>query len=237
MTHDRQGPLFVRSESDRYFERNQSAYAQIDPDRDLPLRVLDLYGLTPRSVLDVGAANGVRLAALCRRTGARGVALEPSWNALMDGKARFPNISFTRGVADRLPFADGSFDLVAISYVLHWIDRGRLLAAATELDRVLQDRGVLLLVDFHPSNLTRVPYHHVASGEVYTFKQNYGALFVATGLYHEIAHLTTASESGALVQDAAEWNRCGVWLLRKDLGSQYVDGTVPGPARPGAPHP
>ena len=80
------------------------------------------------------------------------------------------------------------------------------------------------------TNLTRVPYHHLRGREVYTYKQSYGAAFVATGLYHEVAHLTSARMVGA-PQDTDESERHGLWLLRKDLSGHYVDGTFAGAPR------
>jgi hypothetical protein len=58
---------------------------------------MELYHLRPSSVLEIGAANGFRLAVISERYGARVVAVEPSVEAIVDGKARFPCVEFVGG--------------------------------------------------------------------------------------------------------------------------------------------
>src|SRR4051812_29399517 len=92
-----QDNLFMESEGDRWFERNRAALHGFDAASDWPLKLIDLYGLQPESVLEIGAASGFRLAALHSRSGARVVAVEPSAQAILEGKASFPMVTFVRG--------------------------------------------------------------------------------------------------------------------------------------------
>lgn len=55
------------------------------------------------------------------------------------------NVAFQRGDAERLPFPDGSFDLVTCRYAAHHFPRPA--AAAGEMARVLAPGGRVLLVD------------------------------------------------------------------------------------------
>src|SRR5262249_7393057 len=73
-----QDAVFVAAEADRWFTRNREALNGLDLDRDPPLRLVSLYRLAAKNVLEIGASNGFRLAELARRTGARAVAVEPS---------------------------------------------------------------------------------------------------------------------------------------------------------------
>lgn len=220
-----QDELFAAFEGNRWFARNKGALQQYDIASDMPLRLLSLYDLHPKQVLEVGAANGFRLAALAERYGARAVAVEPSTDAIAHGRAVFPNIHFVHGEAQTLPLKD-SFDLVIINFVLHWVDRCHLFRVMAELDRVLADGGYLLIGDFCPSRPTRVPYHHYTDVAVYTYKQNYAAPFLTSGLYHLVSFLTSDHASKTTRGEICEHERVGTWLLRKQLSENYYERTT-----------
>ena len=135
---------------------------------------------------------------------------------MLNGKASFPFITFIRGTASAVPLRE-SFDLVIVNFVFHWIDRQSLLRAVAEVDRLVRDGGYLLIGDFYPANQLQVRYHHLKDEEVYTYKQNYAATFLASGLYHPVSFLTADHATKELQARAAENERIGAWLLRKEL--------------------
>lgn len=216
-----QDEVFVQSEGDRWFDRNRAALHGFDPSADLPVRLLELYGLRPLSVLEVGAANGARLAAIHRITGARTLAVEPSAQAIRDGRSHFPSVTFVRGTADSVPLKD-RYDLVIVNFVFHWIDRLTLLRSVAEVDRLVRDGGFLIVGDFQPANRLSVRYHHRTDHAVHTYKQNYAELFLAAGLYHPVALLTAHHSDKKLDAEAPEGERVGAWLLRKQMREHYV---------------
>jgi trans-aconitate methyltransferase len=216
-----QDDVFARGEGDQWFERNRAALDGFDAERDLPLKVVQLYGLAPRSVIEVGASNGARLGALVQRYGARAVGVEVSAKAVADGKARYPAVDFVRASAADVRLSE-QFDLVIVNFVFHWIDRERLMQSIAAVDALVADGGHLLIGDFQPSNFTRTHYHHRADVEVWTYKQSYAASFLASGLYHAVCMLSTNHGSTSLTADVDEANRSSVWLLRKALHAHYV---------------
>ena len=216
-----QDNVFARSEGDRWFERNRKALDGFDTAADLPLKILGLYDLHPERVVEIGAANGFRLAAIHARTGAAVFAVEPSAEAILNGKATFPCVTFVRGTAASVPLTE-TFTLVIVNFVFHWIDRASLLRAVAEVDRLVQDDGYLLIGDFHPSNQLQVRYHHLAEEQLFTYKQNYAATFLASGLYHPVALLTGHHAVKKPDPAVAEADRIGTWLLRKQTGGHYV---------------
>jgi SAM-dependent methyltransferase len=220
-----QDRLFSDFEGDRWFQRNQRLLNAFDTSADLPLKLIFLYGLTPERVLEIGAANGFRLAAIHQRTGAETVAVEPSAQAVLNGKASFPFITFIRGTASAVPLRD-AFDLVIVNFVFHWIDRQSVLRAVAEVDRLVRDGGYLLIGDFQPVNQVQVRYHHLEDQEVYTYKQNYAATFLASALYHPVALLTAHHATKELQASVAENDRIGAWLLRKELSGHYLKSGV-----------
>jgi ubiquinone/menaquinone biosynthesis C-methylase UbiE len=110
------------------------------------------------AVLDVGCATGNLALAAKRRVGrdapVHGVDPSPSMIARARSKARRgrARVVFDVAVAQELPFADRSFDVVLCTLVAHQLphaDRRRCLA---EMHRVLRPSGRLLLVDLATSN-------------------------------------------------------------------------------------
>lgn len=214
--------IFAQTEGDRWFERNRASLTSCDVEHDFPLRLIELYSLRPRSVLEIGASNGFRVAALAARGVRDAVAVEASAAAIRDGAARFPDVQFIRATADAIPL-HRTFELVIVNFVLHWVDRTRLLTSVGEIDRLVADGGYLLLGDFHPARPTRVPYHHLPDQAVYTYKQAYGIVFRASGLYQPIAMLSGDHTGHELRANVPEDDRVATWLLRKSLQGNYTE--------------
>lgn len=106
-----------------------------------------------KRVLEVGCGTGELLRAVSR--GARparlvGLDPDPAMLAQAEAKLRAAGVEaeLTRGFAEGLPFADGAFDLVLSSLMLHHLDAPTKRAALREWRRVLAPGGALVLVDF-----------------------------------------------------------------------------------------
>ena len=105
---------------------------------DSMLDVAAAYLSPDSAVLDVGCRDGAHLAELVRRTGARGVGIDPV--------ARFPDVPGVRldqGVAEALPYADGEFDLVWCRDVIESIEA--IDDAFAEMARVVRPAGRVFL--------------------------------------------------------------------------------------------
>jgi demethylmenaquinone methyltransferase / 2-methoxy-6-polyprenyl-1,4-benzoquinol methylase len=100
-------------------------------------------------VLDLAAGTGTSSLPFHRR-GVRVVPCDFSLGMLRVGKRRLPQLGFTAGDALALPFADGSFDAVTISFGLRNVaDPDRALA---EMLRVTRPGGRLVVCEFsHPT--------------------------------------------------------------------------------------
>lgn len=225
-----QHDIFLNGEADAWFARNQHV---LTPEHlfehDLVLRLVERVDLDAAShVLEVGAANGFRLAAIRDRYGSSAVAVDPSARALADGRKRFPEIRHVRGLAHELSeFPDQFFNLVIVNFVLHWVDRAMLLKTAAEMDRVLKDGGHLVVSDFYPDRPQRVAYHHLPGADTWTYKQNYAQLWLATNTYAEVAALTFHHGTHAVSEDIAPAHRAKVYLLRKSLRDLYPAVALP----------
>jgi hypothetical protein len=119
---------------------------------------------------------------------------------------------------------------VIVNFVLHWVDRSVLFASLARIDAMVRDGGHLIIGDFSPSHPTRTRYHHLPSESVYTYKQNYASIFTASCMYDEVAMVMGSHGAETFAAAPAERDRSAVWLLRKRLAGQHVDGQVTPPA-------
>jgi SAM-dependent methyltransferase len=230
MEYVSQDSLFDQGEADRWFQRNRDAILSRDLTADDPPMLLLLAsGLRPTNCLEVGASNGFRLEAIRQRLGCRVTAVEPSEEAIRDGRERFSQVRFVRGLAhDLTGLADGEFDLVVVSFVLHWVDRAWLLRTVAELDRVLADGGHVLLADFDPGGPQRVAYHHLPGQDVWTYKQDYPALWQASCLYRTVERRAFDHRSHRFGESIPPEHHCVAAMLRKDARGIYQEARLPG---------
>ena len=100
-------------------------------------------------VLDLGAGTGTSSLPFAE-AGAEVVPCDFSLGMLKEGKKRHPELPLTAGDATRLPFADGVFDAVTISFALRNVHDPD--AALRELWRVTRPGGRLVVCEFsHPT--------------------------------------------------------------------------------------
>lgn len=116
-------------------------------------RVADRLGdLQDKAVLDIACGTGQWLEELSRR-GARASGLDISARAIMLAHQRLPQAELHEGVAERLPFADASFDLVTCMGSLeHFLDQP---SALREMHRVVGAAGRVLILVPNADFLTR----------------------------------------------------------------------------------
>lgn len=118
----------MKSDYDRLAE-DYARHRSINP------RVLEALaretGTAAARVLEVGAGTGNYILALVERTGCEGHGVEPSREMRGRAEARGGKVAFKEGAAERLDYADDSFDLVFSVDVIHHVrDRARFFAEA-----------------------------------------------------------------------------------------------------------
>lgn len=211
-----QDNIFLNYEGDNWFKRNMSSLLKTDT-HDLIIEMIQLYNISPKNVLEIGASNGWRLNEINKRYGSVCVAVEPSELAIKDGEERYPHVKFQRAVVNELPFANNQkFDLIIINFVFHWIGREQLLKSVSEIDRVLSDGGFLIIGDFMPDSPNKVKYHHIKDKNVWTYKQDYAEIFTSSNVYKLIGLITGHHETRELDPLTDNKSRIAVTLLRKD---------------------
>ena len=134
--------------------------APLDPAEEDDRSYIQLYDvvargapLAGRDLLEVGCGRGGGAAYVARAFGPRRVVavdLSPRAIAFCRGRFRQPNLSFEVGDAERLPFADGTFDAILNVESSHCYGRFDLFLG--EVRRVLRPGGHFLYADFRPED-------------------------------------------------------------------------------------
>lgn len=110
-------------------------------------RVAALGSVAGRAVLDIGAGNGglCIATALSGAASVSGIEFEASRIQLARKWAQCRNVEveFRQGVAEKLPFADASFDVVFLSSVIEHVQDQKL--TIREMSRVLRPGGLFFL--------------------------------------------------------------------------------------------
>jgi len=105
------------------------------------------------SALDLGSGDGKLAAALVRHGVPDVWALDPSPYLLQIGAQAHSRVRFVHGVAERLPFADGRFDAIGVSFLFHELPPRYADEAIRECARALRPGGRLVLCEPSPEQL------------------------------------------------------------------------------------
>lgn len=208
--------VWWNSEADAYERRNPSAPG-LDPSI---IEVIARYVSAGDTILEVGCGSAANLRALESRFLGQisCFGCDPSLSAIEHGRARDPKHQLARATADSLPYASASFDVVLISFVLHWVDPELLFQTVAEVDRVLRDcregrPGILAIADFAPSVPQSRPYRHYEG--LRTFKMDFSGLWTAHPGYRCV-------ETKIFGDSADEDERRGLSILAKSLDAGYA---------------
>ncbi len=123
-------------------------------------RVATVKAVNPHAgerILDIAAGTGTSSIALAK-SGAEVIALDFSAGMVEEGRRRHPDMTFVQGDAEKLPFGDGEFDAVTISFGLRNVQNPDV--ALAEMYRVLKPGGRVVICEFSrpPVAILRVGY-------------------------------------------------------------------------------
>ncbi len=213
----KQRDIFLASEGDAWFERNQAAVASSD--NVWHRRIIELLGSLlstdllatspPPRLLEVGCANGALLQTIQTDLEVACWGLEPSPAAVADAVER--GLKVVRGTADRLEFPDASFDVVIYGFCLYLCDVEDYERIMAECERVLTANGFVIILDFFADMPHSNQYHHYAG--VKTHKADWAALFQKHSQYVRLHHTIGGHHGGHFTLAREEW--VGLTLLAK----------------------
>lgn len=174
-----QKSVFLKSEGDRWHDRNM-ADANLDRlKRDPVMQCLRELNVKDCSVLEVGCGNGWRLEQIRSNFNSSVYGVEPSGKAVDEGKSK--GIEIIQTTADNLVYND-SFDIIILGYCMYLCDRRDLFKIGYEVDRCLSDGGMVIIYDFYSQLPYFNEYSHVEG--VKSFKFDYKKMFAWNPEYH-----------------------------------------------------
>ena len=100
---------------------------------------------TGERILDVAAGTGASAAPMAKQ-GALVTCLDLSEGMIEEGRRRHPDLEFVHGSAEKLPFEDGTFDAITITFGLRNVQQPK--AALAEFYRVLKPGGRVVVCEF-----------------------------------------------------------------------------------------
>jgi len=190
---------FIETEGNAWFARNRERLGAHDPVSEM----IDELGLNPKSVLEIGCANGWRLKKLYELYGCEVRGIDVSAAAV---EAReVPTIQV--GWADALPYLNRSFDLVIFGFCLYVTDPSEWLRIAAESDRVLKHGGHIIIHDFADEGRDFARHYKHRSG-VFAYHVNWRRFWLAHPWYRDLISRTSADDL--------------VSVLRKDINAIAV---------------
>jgi len=212
-----QDEVFKAFEGDNYFNRNKMDLKQKNLKNDIVLKMINLFNIAPKKVLELGCANGYRLNYLQKNLKCQCYGVDCSKMAIADGQKRYKGVKLSCSGVENLIFKNGFFDLVIINFLLHWVERKILPCIISEADRVLKNKGLLIIGDFFPLSPVKKGYHHLKNGMVYTYKDDYSGMFEGLGYYQNIGRISAECNSKRILAEVEYDVRLKTDLLKKDL--------------------
>lgn len=146
--------------------------------------ILAIASIKPGStVLDVGCGPGGLTIDAKKRAGPGGevFGLDASVEMIeearrMASKAHLA-VNFEAGLAEKMPYEDGKFDVVLSRLAFHHLPGELLTSSIAEIYRVLKPGGVCMVVDFDPNTVPHFSYLRLH------FKPGHPIMKVDTGKY------------------------------------------------------
>jgi SAM-dependent methyltransferase len=188
----RQADIFLDCEGNNWYARNKDRLGG----RDIVSFLIEATSIVPTNVIEVGCANGWRLAKLREKYNCKVLGIEPSEAACIDAIQTL-KVPVLQSTADTLPAVDQTFDLIIYGFCLYMTDPDEWFRIAYEADRVLQDGGYIVIHDFEPFSPYARPYEH--RKELLAYHVNFSKLWLGHPLYHlHSRHVGTDEDLGTV---------------------------------------
>lgn len=210
-----QAELWKSSEADAWHKRNK--YKLRATASDPVMSALLRAGIYPKSVFEVGCANGYRLAYMRDMWNIEVNGCDLSTAAIQDGLETYGLELLWREASRLKGVRNKSYDMVIYGFCLYQCDPEDLFSIVLEGDRILKDDGYLVVYDFLPDHPHVKKYAHEPS--LKTFKHDYASLWLANPAYKMAHQSIFAHEADESIIDHN--NRVAVTILKKEVVNAF----------------
>ena len=160
-----------------------------------------------QTILDLAAGTGASSVPLAA-SGATVVCTDLSLGMLVEGHKRHPELTFVAGDALHLPYADGAFDTVTISFGLRNVEN--TVGALREMRRVTKPGGQIVICEFStPTNKAFRKLYELYQGTVMPLGSKLSSNAPAYDYLVESIRDWPAQAELADLLDAAGWQAVG----------------------------
>jgi len=187
--------VFTEEDADWWWIRNEHKVGLFPfGERDPVLDIVYTLQLRPENALEIGCANGWRLRELNREYGTKIAGTELSKRAR---NRRESVIKKARQPFSLFDFKTDTFDTVILGFCMYLMNRDDLFMVAREVDRVLQDRGYVIIHDFIEVAPQSFVYKH--NPKLRSYKMDYAKMFLWNPAYRALGN-TPKAQDGSMVR-------------------------------------
>jgi len=208
--------FFLQDEGNQWYLRNKNAV--LNKSSDPVIDLLSQRQLKPKNVLEIGCCNGWRLSIIHELFHSSCYGLDPSGQAIIEGRETYPSLNLVQGTADTIPFNDKKFDLIIFGFCLYLCDRKDLFKIVYEVDKYLNEKGHLIIYDFEPPFPYKNKYQYKEG--IFSYKMNYSNLFLSNPSYFLVAKNMITHSGFEKIEEPNE--RVSVTLMMKSTSVDYI---------------
>lgn len=172
--------ILKQKEADNYFIRKNKLFSS--PVNNKIEEFLALCNLKVSSILEIGCANGYKLAKyqkMLKLKSCFGVDL--SKKAIKDGKKRYKKINFRNLSSLEIDKIKPKFDMIICGFFLYQLDREDIFLQFDKIFKKLNNSGYLLIEDFDPLfNHSNKSLHNK---KLKSYKMSFDNFLVQSGLF------------------------------------------------------
>jgi ubiquinone/menaquinone biosynthesis C-methylase UbiE len=176
----KQSLIFLGSEGNNYFKRNQS----VEIKKDIPFLEIEKIirkkgNFKNLNILEIGCSSGLRLSKIQKKYKCNCYGLEPSKLAIKKNLNK--KVIIVNGTADKIKFPKNKFDIIFFGFCLYVVDLEDLFKIADETNRVIKKNGHIIIWDFYSKKFKRVKYKH--DKRVFSIKYKFYKIFTSHPYY------------------------------------------------------
>ena len=210
-----QKEIFLESEGDNWYKRNEGSVDPCSPEILKILQYLKPISNQIGSILEIGCSDGSKTLILGKELDSQINGIDPSNFSISKANAKIQELglsgNFIQGTADSLPFQDNSIDYIHFGFCLYLIDRELIPSVVSETLRILNfEKGFISIFDFDVTHTYANDYKHLAG--VKAFKDDYVAKFLDTGNFHLVFKENFLDGKPGLEQN--EDNRIAITMIK-----------------------